>query len=66
LKTGYQPRINIVKDENSNLLADSQSVWNRWKNYLRHLLNVHGINNVMQTKIRTSKPLVLETGSFDV
>jgi hypothetical protein len=26
---GYQPRINIIKDENGNLIADPQSVLNR-------------------------------------
>jgi hypothetical protein len=31
-KKGYQPRINIVKDENGNLIADPQNVLNRWKN----------------------------------
>jgi hypothetical protein len=30
-KKGYQPRISIIKDENGNLLADPQSVLNRWK-----------------------------------
>jgi hypothetical protein len=30
-KKEYQPRINIVKDENGNLLADPQSVLNKWK-----------------------------------
>jgi hypothetical protein len=29
LKKGYQPRINIIKDENGNLLADPHSVLNR-------------------------------------
>jgi hypothetical protein len=33
-KKGYQPRINIIKDENGNLLADPQNVLNRWKNFL--------------------------------
>jgi hypothetical protein len=28
-KKGYQPRINIIKDENGNLLADPQNVLNR-------------------------------------
>jgi hypothetical protein len=27
--TWYQPRINIIKDENGNLLADPQNVLNR-------------------------------------
>jgi hypothetical protein len=30
-KKGYQPRINIIEDENGNLLADIQVVLNRWK-----------------------------------
>jgi hypothetical protein len=33
-KKGYKPRINIMKDENGNLLADPQSVLNRWKKFL--------------------------------
>jgi hypothetical protein len=32
-KKVYQPR-NIIKDEDSNLLADLQSVLNRWKKFL--------------------------------
>jgi hypothetical protein len=34
-KKGYQPRINIIKDENVNMLVDPQSVLNRWKNLTR-------------------------------
>jgi hypothetical protein len=34
-KKGYKPRINIIKDGNGNLLADPQSVLNRWKNLTR-------------------------------
>jgi hypothetical protein len=29
----YQPRNNLVKDENGDLLADSHYIVNRWKNY---------------------------------
>jgi hypothetical protein len=32
-KKGYQPRINIIKDTNGNLLADPQNVLNMWKNF---------------------------------
>jgi hypothetical protein len=32
-KRGYQPRSNIVKDENGDLLADSNKVFNTWKDY---------------------------------
>jgi hypothetical protein len=45
-KKWYQPRINIIKDENGNLLADPQCLLNRWKNFFNQLLNVHRIHNV--------------------
>jgi hypothetical protein len=53
-KKGYQPRPNIVKAENGNLLADSNSILNRWKNYFFQLLNVHGVNDLRQTEIHTA------------
>jgi hypothetical protein len=37
-KKGYQPRINIIKDENDNLLTDPHSVLNRWKNFFNQVL----------------------------
>jgi hypothetical protein len=36
----------MIKAENGNLLADSYSILNKWKNYVCQLLNVHGINDV--------------------
>jgi hypothetical protein len=57
---GYQPRINIIKDENGHLLADSQSVLNRWKNFFNQVLNVHGAHDVRQEYIQTAVPLVPE------
>jgi hypothetical protein len=50
----------MVKEKNGNLLADSHSILNRWKNYFCHLLNVHGVNDVRQTEIHTAGPLVPE------
>jgi hypothetical protein len=41
-KKGYQPKINIIKDEIGNLIADPQNVLNRWKNFFNNLLNVYG------------------------
>jgi hypothetical protein len=31
-KRGYQPRSNLLKEENGELLADSHNILNRWKN----------------------------------
>jgi hypothetical protein len=65
-KKGYQPRTNMVKEENGDLLADFHNILNRWKNYFCQLLNVHGVSNVRQTEIHTAEPLVPEPSSFEV
>jgi hypothetical protein len=33
-KRDYQPRNNLVIEENGDLLAESHSILNRWKNYI--------------------------------
>jgi hypothetical protein len=48
-KRGCQPRNNLVKDENGDLLADSQNILNRWENYFSQLLNVY-VSDVRQYK----------------
>jgi hypothetical protein len=37
-KKGYQPRSNFVKDEKSDLLADSHNILNRWKELLLQVI----------------------------
>jgi hypothetical protein len=64
-KKGYQPRINIIKDENGNLLADPQNVLSMWKNFFNHVLNVHGFH-VRQMDIHTAEPLVPEPSLVEV
>jgi hypothetical protein len=34
-KRGYEPRSNLVKDENVDLLADSHNILNSWENYFQ-------------------------------
>jgi hypothetical protein len=63
---GYQPRTNIVKDENGDLLAHSHNIFNRQKNYFCQLLNVHDVNVIRQTEMHTVEPLVPEPSSFVV
>jgi hypothetical protein len=60
-KKGYIPRIDIIKDENGNLLADPQGVLNRWKNF-NQVLNVCGICDVSHM----AEPLMLESGNVKV
>jgi hypothetical protein len=49
-----------MKDGNGNLLADSQSVLNRWKNFFNKVLNVYVVHDVMQMDVHTAEPLVPE------
>jgi hypothetical protein len=65
-KKGYQPRSNMVKEESVDLLADSRSILNRWRNYFCQLFYVHGVNDVRQTEIHTAEPLVSGSSSFYV
>jgi hypothetical protein len=65
-KKAYQPRTNMVKEENGDLLANSHSILNRWKSYFCQLLNVHGVNDVRQTEIHTAEPLVPQLSSSEV
>jgi hypothetical protein len=39
----------MVKDEKDDLVSDSHSVLDVWKNDFSQLLNVHGVNNIKQT-----------------
>jgi hypothetical protein len=55
-KKGYQPRSNLVKDENGGLLADFHNILNRWKNYFSQLLNVCSVSDVRQVGIHTAQP----------
>jgi hypothetical protein len=57
-KRGYQPRSNFVNDENSDLLAHSNNILNRWKSYFSQLLNVHNVSDVRQIALHTAEPLV--------
>jgi C4-type Zn-finger protein len=52
-KKGYQPRTVIVKDEKGELVADSNSIMVRWRNYFFHILNVHGVSDVRQAEIHS-------------
>ena len=48
------------------MVTDSHSILVRYRNYFYQLLNVHVVNYVRQTDIRTAKPLVPEPSAFDV
>jgi hypothetical protein len=64
-KRGYQPRNNLVKNGNGDLLADSH-IFNMWKNCFSQLLNVHSVSSVRQIDIHTAEPLVFGPSNLEV
>ena len=46
------------------MFADPQNILAEWRNYFSQLLNVHGVNDVMQTEVHTKEPLVSEQNAF--
>jgi hypothetical protein len=66
LKRGYEPRSNLVKDENVDQLEDFHNNLNRWTNYFSLLLNVLGVNDVRQIEIHTGEPIVHGSSCLEV
>jgi len=46
LNKGYQPRINIVKDEKGDFITDSHSILARWSNHFSQLVTVHRVSDI--------------------
>ena len=65
-KKSYQPGTNAVKDEKSELVADSYSILATWRNYFSQVWNVHGVNDVRHTEIHTAEPQVPEQSAFEM
>jgi hypothetical protein len=61
----YKLRINLVKNEIGELLADSRSNLNRWKNYFSLLLNVHRFSDYRRIEIHADEPSVPEPSPFE-
>jgi hypothetical protein len=65
-KSGYQPGSNLVKDENSDLLAESNNILNGWKNCFSQLLNVLNISDVRQIELVHTVLAVTKLGSINL
>jgi len=48
------------------LVADFHSILARWRNHFSQLLNIHEVNDIRVTEIRTAKPLVPDPSAFNV
>jgi len=50
----YRSRTDAVKDENDNVVTDSQIILDTFKNCFYKLLNVHDVNDFMHTEMHKS------------
>jgi hypothetical protein len=55
-----------VKDENGDLVADSQNTFNRRKNYFSQLLTVHNVSDGRQIEVHMAEPLVSGSSRLEV
>jgi hypothetical protein len=55
-----------VKDEKSDLLANSHKIVNRWMNYFCQLLNIQEVGGIRQTEIQRAEPFVPEPSISEV
>jgi hypothetical protein len=60
---GYQPRSNLLKDENGDLLVDCLKIFGRWRNNFSQLLNVHSFSDDRQKEIHTAEPFEVKTAA---
>jgi hypothetical protein len=65
-KKGYQLEFNIVKDEDSDVDAESHSIWATWSNKFSHLLDLPGVNDARQSEKHKAESLVPELAPFEV
>jgi hypothetical protein len=67
-KGGYQAtsNINVVKDENGDMLADSHNILNRLMNYVSYKWNVNRVIDVRQIERHTAEPFVPDPSPFEV
>jgi hypothetical protein len=56
----------LVKDERGDLLADTHTILNRWKNYFCQLLKVQGTGGVRQTEMHIAEPFVPQPSASEV
>jgi len=54
-----------VNDNKCYLDAVPHSILARWKSYFSQILNIRGVNGIMQTEIHTAEPLVHEPSSSE-
>ena len=47
------------------MVTDPNTILARWRNHFSQLLDILGFNDVRETEIHTTEPLVLEPSAFE-
>ena len=55
-----------MNNDKDDLVADSRSVLSKYRNYFSQILNVLGVNEVRQTEMHTTEPLVTVPSASEV
>jgi hypothetical protein len=55
-----------MKDENGDLLEDSQNIVNWWKKYFSRLLNVHNVSDLKHIEVHMAEPLIPRSSRLEV
>jgi len=61
----YEPRNNIVKNKNGDLVADSHSILALCRKHFSKFWTVYGANDVRQAEIHTADPILPESRDFE-
>ena len=65
-RKGFQARTNIIRNGNGDMIADSRSILDRWKNYFDQLLNVHVEQDIEDEVLQTAEILVTEPSVLEI
>ena len=68
IRGGHQSRTDMIKDENGNLLGDTKSILNRWRNYFNNVLNINDREegSFNENTIHTAEPFIVEPDELDI
>ena len=68
IRGGHQSRTDMIKDENGNLLGDTKSILNRWRNYFNNVLNINDREggSFNENTIHTAEPFIVESDELAI
>jgi len=66
LRKGYQPSLEMIRNERRDLQADPTKIVDVWKSYFDKLLNVHNGEQREEFEIHTAEPWIPEPSKIEI